>query len=227
MVLHRPVNAFRVVPLHLGKNVAMSKEQALDRLEKWWYVWGRDWNDGAEHKCGVRIETLYGDTFGWSIKIDLVGTFLARRKFDLQTVARTELDWFTARVEQTGPGEPPSPQWNASCGLLNLEETLGAFLDWAEPTVYSEFEGSQVWEVVDQAISDLVENQDLEETTARRYIVGSIVQDLSEDDSADSRVPEVVEQAISDLVENQDLDEKTERRIIVDHIVRALSTPAS
>jgi immunity protein 53 of polymorphic toxin system len=205
----------------------MGEEVVVERLEKWWEVWGRDWNDGAEHKCAILIETLYGDTFGWSIKIDLVGTFLERRQFDSQRVRRADHDWFVARVEQTGPGEPPSLQWNASCGPLNLEETIGVFLDWAEPKVFSEYEGSRVWGVVDQAIADLVESRDLEETTARRYIVGSIVQDLSENDSPDSQVPEVVEQAISDLVENQDLDEKTERRLIVDHIVRALSTSES
>jgi hypothetical protein len=202
-------------------------EDALQRLQKWWVVQSSDYNDGREHTPGIAIETLHPEPWGWSIKIDLVNTTVSRRKFDSHRVARTELDWFVAQVEQTGPGEAPSPQWTASCGPLNLEETMSVFLDWAEPAVYSEFEGSRAWEVVDQAISDLVENQDLEETTARRYIVGYTVRALSEADFEGSRTPEVVEQAVSDLVENQDLNEKTERQLIVEHIVKALSTAAS
>lgn len=37
---------------------------------------------------------------------------------------------------------------------------------------YTEFEGTKLWRVIDKAIDDLVKNQDLTETTARRYIVG-------------------------------------------------------
>lgn len=52
--------------------------------------------------------------------------------------------------------------------------------DAAKPTAYDEFDGTPAWEVVDRAISDLVVNQDLGETTLRYYIVGYIVKALSE-----------------------------------------------
>jgi hypothetical protein len=51
-----------------------------------------------------------------------------------------------------------------------------------KPTVYAEFEGSPAWAIVDTAISDLVENQDLVEQTHRHYIVGYTVKALSEAD---------------------------------------------
>ena len=45
---------------------------------------------------------------------------------------------------------------------------------------YVEFEDLQAWRLVDRAIDDLVENQDLEELTPRHYIVGYIVKMLAE-----------------------------------------------
>jgi hypothetical protein len=48
------------------------------------------------------------------------------------------------------------------------------------PTVYNEFKDLQAWEVVNAAISDLVENDDIVEETNRHYIVGYIVKALSE-----------------------------------------------
>lgn len=43
---------------------------------------------------------------------------------------------------------------------------------------YRRFEETKLWETVDRAIGELVENQDLEEKTLRRYIVGYLVQEL-------------------------------------------------
>ena len=48
-----------------------------------------------------------------------------------------------------------------------------------EPKVYDEFVGSAAWQAVDQAISDLVENQDLVEGTLRYHIVGYLVKQLT------------------------------------------------
>lgn len=45
---------------------------------------------------------------------------------------------------------------------------------------YKEYEAHPTWKRVDKAISDLVENQDLVERTARPYIVGYICKILSE-----------------------------------------------
>jgi hypothetical protein len=49
-----------------------------------------------------------------------------------------------------------------------------------EPSGYDEFRTSPAWAVIDSAISDLVENQDLVEGTLRYWIVGYIVKQLTE-----------------------------------------------
>jgi hypothetical protein len=46
---------------------------------------------------------------------------------------------------------------------------------------YIEFEGSPVWNVVEQAISDLEKNQDLKLTELPEYIVGYICKKLAEE----------------------------------------------
>jgi hypothetical protein len=40
------------------------------------------------------------------------------------------------------------------------------------PHPYKGFEGTRLWKAVNKGISDLVENQDLNEKTQREYIVG-------------------------------------------------------
>ena len=47
---------------------------------------------------------------------------------------------------------------------------------------YSELENTKSWNVVDQAINDLILNGDLEEKTSRKYIVGYIVQCITNND---------------------------------------------
>lgn len=41
---------------------------------------------------------------------------------------------------------------------------------------YERYEGSPIWLSLEKAIADLVENQDIEETTRREYIVGYLIQ---------------------------------------------------
>jgi len=43
---------------------------------------------------------------------------------------------------------------------------------------YEDLEGTPRWKVLDHALQDLIDNQDLEETTDRRYLVGYIAQQL-------------------------------------------------
>ena len=43
---------------------------------------------------------------------------------------------------------------------------------------YKKFQATKAWNVVENAIEKLVENKDLVETTARRYIVGFILKQL-------------------------------------------------
>jgi len=45
---------------------------------------------------------------------------------------------------------------------------------------YGELDGTPVWNALDRGISDLVANQDIEELTDRRYIVGYLAECLSE-----------------------------------------------
>jgi hypothetical protein len=43
---------------------------------------------------------------------------------------------------------------------------------------YEQYRGTETWKIVDVAISDLVKNQDIAETTQRDYIVGYLCQKL-------------------------------------------------
>ena len=45
-------------------------------------------------------------------------------------------------------------------------------------SLYSEYETTEAWKIIDAAISDLVANQDIKETTPRHYIVGYLVKSL-------------------------------------------------
>lgn len=44
---------------------------------------------------------------------------------------------------------------------------------------YKELEGTLLWRVVDKAVAELVENQDLEVTTPREYVIGYLAQSLT------------------------------------------------
>lgn len=46
---------------------------------------------------------------------------------------------------------------------------------------YSEYENTVLWEKVNQIIEDLVKNEDIQETTAREYIVGYFCKSLMEE----------------------------------------------
>ena len=41
---------------------------------------------------------------------------------------------------------------------------------------YMQFEGTALWEAINSGLNDLVENQHLEETSPREYIVGHLYQ---------------------------------------------------
>ena len=43
---------------------------------------------------------------------------------------------------------------------------------------YETHRGTELWKIVDKAVSDLVENSDIVETTQRNYIVGYLCQSL-------------------------------------------------
>jgi hypothetical protein len=45
---------------------------------------------------------------------------------------------------------------------------------------YKKLQATEAWGIVDGAIEQLVENKDLVETTARRYIIGFILKQLND-----------------------------------------------
>jgi hypothetical protein len=45
---------------------------------------------------------------------------------------------------------------------------------------YKKIQATKTWNVVDDAVEQLVKNKDLVETTARRYIVGFILKQLDD-----------------------------------------------
>lgn len=45
---------------------------------------------------------------------------------------------------------------------------------------YEKYESTPAWRVIDEAMSALVKNRDLHETTARQYIVGYLCKQLNE-----------------------------------------------
>ncbi len=61
-----------------------------------------DW----EHGYGISIHSL--DNPGWSVRIDIHGTALARRPMDAQSVHRSEHDWYVITLKDGFDG---------ACGL--------------------------------------------------------------------------------------------------------------
>jgi hypothetical protein len=92
---------------------------SLARLQSWYLKHcDGDW----EHQFGVEITTL--DNPGWMVKIELNGTCLEEREFQLVRISRSENDWlFISRT---------ATEIKIGCGPENLEEGLAIFCDWAE-----------------------------------------------------------------------------------------------
>lgn len=53
---------------------------------------------------------------------------------------------------------------------------------------YKKFEDTPLWKVVEKAINDLEENQDLEVTTGPEYVIGYICESLAEAGVRDLRI---------------------------------------
>lgn len=43
---------------------------------------------------------------------------------------------------------------------------------------YKQYEQTELWELINQAIEDLIENQDLELTTRKEYVIGYICKSI-------------------------------------------------
>lgn len=49
-----------------------------------------------------------------------------------------------------------------------------------ETEIYNEFKNTKIWEVLDQGIQNLIDNQDIEEKTNREYLIGYLLKLLKE-----------------------------------------------
>jgi len=65
----------------------------------WLQSWYRRQCDGLwEHSNGIRIDTL--DNPGWSLEIDLSGTFWENAEFDTISEGNKEDDWMSCEVRE-------------------------------------------------------------------------------------------------------------------------------
>lgn len=54
---------------------------------------------------------------------------------------------------------------------------------------YQEYEGHAAWDIVEQAVNDLIENGDLEAITPRAYIVGYMIKRLADEEMLTPQQP--------------------------------------
>jgi hypothetical protein len=64
-------------------------------------------------------------------------------------------------------------------GLLGGEFQMRRQRKSDPPNPYKEFEKTRLWKALSKGIGDLVENQDLQETARREYIVGYLCKELT------------------------------------------------
>jgi len=95
----------------------------LEQLENWYFS---QCNGNWEHQYGITIGTL--DNPGWRIEIDLSGTELETKSFNVYekgTSARSivdDPDWFLCKVEDQ--------KFIGACGPFHLMTVLNIFLNW-------------------------------------------------------------------------------------------------
>jgi hypothetical protein len=91
----------------------------LERMQIWYL---NQCNEDWEHDAGISISSI--DNPGWSMRINLRGTYLEGRPFTRIERAGGENDWLHA----WGTGE----EYHVACGPRNLDEALSLFCDWAD-----------------------------------------------------------------------------------------------
>jgi hypothetical protein len=94
-------------------------KSTLERISNWFKTQSNgDW----EHQSGIAISTL--DNPGWSLKIDIVGTVLEHKAFDLISDRMDdENEWLRCWKEDG--------VFRGVCGPTRLEDVLEHFLLWA------------------------------------------------------------------------------------------------
>jgi len=98
----------------------MDKEVLLLSWIQEWFVTNcdGDW----EHDKNLVIETI--DNPGWSVFINLTGTYLENKSFKLIEINRSESDWIYCAVKKN--------KFESAGGSKNLIEILQIFQVWAE-----------------------------------------------------------------------------------------------
>lgn len=91
----------------------------LHRMQNWYAAMcNGDW----EHTYGVAITNI--DNPGWSLKVELIDSYLSNVPFAEMRIERAEDDWVICKVADGA--------FQAYGGTKNLTEMLTIFLDWAE-----------------------------------------------------------------------------------------------
>lgn len=80
-----------------------------------------DW----EHNDGIQIHTI--DNPGWRVSINLLDTELEQIPFQRIETDRSERDWLRVWLAEE--------KFEAACGVRNLDEVLGIFLEHARAGV--------------------------------------------------------------------------------------------
>ncbi|MCP4491890.1 MAG: rhodanese-related sulfurtransferase [Gammaproteobacteria bacterium] len=94
------------------------ENKLLERLQNWYSsMCNGDW----EHTYGVFISNI--DNPGWSLKIELIDTYLYNKTFDEVKIQREEDDWLLCKVQDGN--------FQGYGGPGNLSELIHVFLNWA------------------------------------------------------------------------------------------------
>jgi hypothetical protein len=90
-------------------------------------LWLQNWfvdqcNGEWEHSYGIMIETL--DNPGWSVTIDIAGTYLKNKTMEKVSIERSENDWISCSVVDR--------KFMGYGGAKQLGEILEYFRSWSD-----------------------------------------------------------------------------------------------
>ena len=94
-----------------------ARARVIDELNRWFLS---QCDDDWEHSHHIELSTT--DNPGWAIVIELRGTELESRPFEPLEVKGSATDYFACWRYPDA--------WQADCGMRNLNEAFGCFLDW-------------------------------------------------------------------------------------------------
>jgi len=99
--------------------VEMKTENNLSWLLEWYHnQCDEDW----EHGNGIKIGTM--DNPGWYLKININGTELENKQFEIVDINNSENDWVYCSIKDD--------LFQGFCGPLNLPEVIQIFCKWIE-----------------------------------------------------------------------------------------------